>query len=182
MRDDPTDLSDLIHPPHQRAEIVFAVASFLAAGILALFWSSQTTWIDGQPLVRQPGLWPLIAILGMLLFGLGELIACLRRNARNRGSSVTAELMLWAKAFEYVVWFLAYVMATPWIGYLPASMIFTTALAFRLGYRGRLLALSPLVGVGIVLVFKTFLDVRMPGGAVYDLLPHDLRNFLVLYF
>ena len=181
MSTEPTDLSELTHPPHQRAEIVFAVASFAVAAVLALLWSAQTTWIDGQPLTRQPGLWPLIAIVGMLIFGLGELIACLRRNARNRGSSVSAELLLWARAGEYVVWFLAYVLATPWIGYLPASVAFTTALAWRLGYRGRALALSPLVGIGIVLIFKTFLEVRMPGGAVYDLFPQGLRNFFVLY-
>ena len=181
MSDTPPDLSDLTHPPHHRAEVVFAVASFLVAVVLAALWSSQTTWIDGQDWSRQPGLWPLIAVVGMLLFGAGELAACLIRNARNGGGDVRAELGLWLKALEYAAWFLIYVLATPWIGYLPATVIFATLLAVRLGYRGRVLLLSPLVALGIVLVFKAGLSVRIPGGAVYDLFPQGLRNFLVLY-
>jgi hypothetical protein len=181
MSDDAHDLSDLTHPPHHRAEIVFAVTSFLVAIVLALLWSAETRWIDGQPWSRQPGLWPLIAVIGMLVFGTGELIACLIRNLRRGGGNVGAELGLWLKAAEYVVWFMVYVLVTPWLGYLPTTMIFTTALAFRLGYRGRILWLSPLLGLAIVVAFKSFLAVRIPGGAVYDLLPQALRNFLVIY-
>lgn len=181
MSDETHDLSELTHLPHHRAEIVFAVTSFLVAVILAALWSTETTWIDGQPWSRQPGLWPLIAVGGMLLFGTGELAACLLRNLRRGGGDVLQELGLWARAAEYVLWFMAYVLATPWIGYLPATAIFTTALAWRLGYRGRIVAFSPLVALGIVVLFKALLSVRIPGGAVYDLLPHALRNFLVIY-
>ncbi|MCB1389652.1 MAG: tripartite tricarboxylate transporter TctB family protein [Rhodobacteraceae bacterium] len=181
MSDETHDLSELTHPPHHRAEIVFAVTSFLVAVFLALMWSSETTWIDGQAWSRQPGLWPMIAVVGMLVFGIGELGACLLRNLRRGGGDVMAELGLWLKAAEYVAWFMLYVLATPWLGYLPATMVFTTLLAFRLGYRGRILALSPLLGLAIVVVFKSFLAVRIPGGALYDLLPHALRNFLVIY-
>ena len=181
MSDTPPDLSELTHPPHHRAEVVFAVASFLVAVVLAALWSSQTAWIEGQDWSRQPGLWPLIAVAGMLVFGAGELIACLIRNARNGGGDVGAELGLWLKALEYAGWFLVYVTLTPWIGYLPATMLFTTLLALRLGYRGRALALAPLLSLGIVLMFKAGLSVRIPGGAVYDLFPQALRNFLVLY-
>ena len=181
MSDDHHDLSELTHPPHHRAEIVFAVASFLVAVALAAMWSSETAWANGQPWSRQPGLWPLIAIVGMLVFGAGELVACLVRNARAGGGNVLAELGTWAKAGEYVAWFLIYVMAVPYIGYLPASVLFATLLAFRLGYRGLTLLLAPLIALGIVVVFKAGLSVRIPGGAVYDLLPQGLRNFLVVY-
>ena len=175
------DLSDLTHPPHHRAEIVFAVASFLVALLLAALWSTETRWIDGQPWSRQPGLWPLIAVVGMLVFGAGELIACLIRNLRRGGGDVAAELGLWLRAGEYVLWFMAYVLITPRLGYLPTTLVFTALLAFRLGYRGRVLALAPLMGLLIVVAFKAFLAVRIPGGAVYELLPQGLRNFLVLY-
>ncbi len=179
--DDPTDLSDLTHPPHHRAELVYAGASFAAAVVLAALWPWQTTWIDGPGWSRQPGLWPLIAVVGMLLFGTGELISCVLRNIRNGGGDVRAEVWLWVKAGEYVVWFLAYVLATPWAGYLPATTIFMTLLAWRLGYRGRLLALAPLIALLVVVVFKSLLSVHIPGGAVYDLLPQALRNFLVIH-
>ncbi|HPD92932.1 MAG: tripartite tricarboxylate transporter TctB family protein [Rhodobacter sp.] len=181
MTDPEHDLSELTHPPHHRAEIVFAVVSFLIAVALALAWSTETQWIDGQAWSRQPGLWPLIAVVGMLVFGIGELVACLIRNLRNGGGDVLAEVALWARAGEYLAWFLVYVLATPWIGYLPATAIFMTALAWRLGYRGRSLALAPLVAVVIVVMFKAVLAVRIPGGAIYDVFPQAVRNFLVIY-
>lgn len=181
MSDETHDLSEFTHQPHTRAEIVFAVVSFGVALVLAALWSTETTWIDGQPWSRQPGLWPLIAVVGMLLFGAGELVTCIARNLRKEGGSVLAELGLWARAAEYGLWFMAYVLATPWIGYLPATVIFTTALSLRLGYRGRIVWLSPLVALGIVLLFKTFLSVRIPGGEIYELFPQAIRNFLVIY-
>lgn len=185
MSDDPrkteNDLDTLVHPPHHRAEIVFAVVSFLVAVFLATQWSSETSWANRQPWSRQPGLWPLIAIVGMLVFGAGELIATLIRNKRHGGGDVLAEVGLWARSAEYVAWFMAYVLIVPWVGYLPTTMVFTTALAFRLGYRGRALWLAPVMAIGIVVVFKAFLQVRIPGGEVYDLFPQAIRNFLVIY-
>ncbi|MFN3955087.1 MAG: tripartite tricarboxylate transporter TctB family protein [Pararhodobacter sp.] len=181
MRDKPQDLSELIRPRHHRAEIVFAVVSFMVALVLATQWSSQTTWLEGQRLGRQPGLWPLIAIIGMLAFGTGELIACILRNRRAGGGDALAEVAHWLRAGEYLGWFLLYVFTVPWLGYLPTTMLFCAALAFRLGYRGRMLALAPLLGALVVVLFKGFLSVRIPGGALYELLPRALRNFFVLY-
>jgi hypothetical protein len=181
MSDESHDLSELTHPPHHRAEIVFAVVSFLIAVALATQWSTQTEWVARQPLGRQPGLWPLIAIVGMLVFGTGELIACLVRNKRNGGGDVLAEMGLWARGAEFVVWFMVYVLATPWIGYLPATALFMTLLALRLGYRGRAVWAAPVLALGIVILFKGFLQVRIPGGAVYDIFPQAVRNVLVLY-
>lgn len=181
MSDQQHDLSDLTHPPHHRAEIVFAVVSFFVAVVLALLWSSQTTWVEGRDWARQPGLWPLIAVVGMLAFGTGELIACLIRNARRGGGDVWAELGLWARSAEYVVWFLVYVWLVPRVGYLLATALFMTLLAWRLGYGRRMILMSPLVALAVVVIFKGFLSVRIPGGAVYDLFPQAVRNFLVIY-
>lgn len=174
-------LSELIRPRHHRAEIVFAVLSFSIALFLASQWASQTAWFPGERAGRQPGLWPLIAIAGMLLFGAGELVACILRNRRAGGASALPELALWARTGEYLAWFLAYVLVVPWTGYLPATLIFTTALVFRLGYRGHALWLAPLMGAAVVVLFKGFLSVRIPGGALYELFPTAIRNFLVLY-
>lgn len=181
MNDLEDELDELIHPPHHRAEIVFAVVSFVIAGVLALQWNGQITWVEGQPWSRQPGLWPTIAIGGMLIFGVFELAACIWRNMRNGGGDVLSEVGLWLKAGEYAVWFLLYVMITPKLGYLPATLLFTTALAWRLGYRGKALLLAPLLGLLIVVIFKAFLAVRIPGGDLYDLFPLAIRNFFVVY-
>lgn len=182
MSDETHDLDELIHPPHHRAEIVFAVASFLVAVFLATQWSTQTSWGSGRPITRQPGLWPLIAVVGMLLFGAGELVACVLCNLRNGGGDALAEVWHWVKSTEYVLWCLVQVAATPYVGYFPATMIFMTVLALRLGYRGRVVALSPLIAIGIVLLFKTFLSVRIPGGEICDIFPQALRNFLIIQF
>ena len=177
----PEKLADIIKPPHRGAEIVFAVMSFAIAILLAFQWQDQTRWFDGQALGRQPGLWPLIAIIGMLVFGLGELIACFLRNRQAKRDDVWPEVLHWAKAGEYLLWFLGYVYLVPWMGYLPASVLFCTALAFRLGYRGKTLLIAALMAVLIVVVFKGFLSVRIPGGEFYELFPRAIRNFLVLY-
>ena len=70
---------------------------------------------------------------GMVLFGVGELIACLVRNIRRGGGNVPAEVWLWVKSAEYVIWFMVYVLATPYVGYLASTVIFMTVLALRLG-------------------------------------------------
>jgi len=181
MQDEPRTPSDLIRPRHHRAEIVFALTAFAIALFLATQWSTQTAWFEGQRPGRQPGLWPLIAIGGMLLFGAAELTACILRNRRAGGGSATAEVAHWARSAEFLAWFLGYVLLVPWTGYLPATLLFCTALAFRLGYRGAMLALAPVMGALVVVIFKGFLSVRIPGGALYELFPPAIRNFLVLY-
>lgn len=177
----PEKLSDIIKPPHQGAEIVFAVISFAIAVALAFQWPEQTRWFDDQPLGRQPGLWPLIAIIGMLVFGLGELIGCFLRNRQAKSDDVWPEVLHWARAGEFLLWFLGYVYLVPWLGYLPTSMVFCAALAFRLGYRGKTVLIAALMAVLIVVVFKGFLSVSIPGGEFYELFPRAIRNFLVLY-
>ena len=58
-----------------------------------------------------------------------------------------------------------------------------TALAFRAGYRGpRMLCAAALTGLSIVLIFKTTLSVKIPGGAIYEYLPDIFRNFMIVNF
>ncbi len=171
----------LIRPAHHRAELVFATASLAVAAGLALAWPWQTQWVEGRPALRQPGLFPAVAIGLMLAFGAGNLAACLIRNARVAGAPAWPELARWLAAGEFLGWYLAYVLAVPWLGYLPATVLFTLLLALRLGYRGRRLWAAPVLGLAVVVLFKAVLRVRIPGGALYDLAPAGLRNFLVLY-
>lgn len=181
MTDSNNQLTRLIRPPHHRAELVYAVASFSVALGLAALWPTQTTWFEGQPAGRQPGLWPLIAIVGMLVFGLGELMASVWRNRYNSTGSAVAEVLHWVRASEYLVWFLLYVFLVPLGGYLPVTLVFCVTLAWRLGYRGRMLYAAALAAVVIVVIFKAFLSVRIPGGDLYEIFPQTIRNFLVLY-
>ncbi len=56
-------------------------------------------------------------------------------------------------------------------------------MAVRQGYRSsRYLVAAALLGLAIVVVFKTGLSVKIPGGALYEYLPGGLRNFMILNF
>jgi hypothetical protein len=55
-------------------------------------------------------------------------------------------------------------------------------LALRLGYNARMAAWSAVGGLATVLLFKTFLSVKVPGGAIYEYLPNGLRAFMITYF
>ena len=36
--------------------------------------------------------------------------------------------------------------------------------------------------IAVVVIFKTLLQVKVPGGAIYELLPTALRSFFLTYF
>ena len=93
------------------------------------------------------------------------------------------EIGFWLKSVEYAGWFMLYVFAVPLLGYLPATVLFAVSLTFRLGYREwKFLGAAALFGVLVVVVFKTFLQVKVPGGAAYELLPETMRAFMLTYF
>jgi hypothetical protein len=45
-----------------------------------------------------------------------------------------------------------------------------------------MLLYSLITALSIVLVFKTFLEVKIPGGIIYEFLPSTLRSFMILNF
>lgn len=78
---------------------------------------------------------------------------------------------------------MVYVAVVPVLGYLFSTLLFTVLLAWRQGYRvARQLGAAALLGLVIVLVFKTGLSVKIPGGAVYEHLPDALRNLMIVNF
>ncbi|WP_163266547.1 tripartite tricarboxylate transporter TctB family protein [Chelativorans alearense] len=175
-------ISALAAPHHHRAEIVFGLAAFILALFLATNIPAQTEWAKGVPFVKQPAFWPVVAITTMTIFGALELWFSWRRNRQASSDGTFAEIAVWLRAMEYVVWFMAYVWLVPLTGYLPTTLVFTAALTLRLGYRSAKIFLAALLtGAVTVIVFKSLLGVRIPGGAVYEYLPPALRNFMILY-
>ncbi|MEZ5652770.1 MAG: tripartite tricarboxylate transporter TctB family protein [Burkholderiaceae bacterium] len=165
------------------AEWVFALLAFAIGLFLASRIGSELSWQARQPLHRQPGFWPSLAIVGMLVFGLGDLILRWRANPRQGSDSVIGEFALWARGLEFVAWFVLYVQAVRWAGYLPSTLVFCTGLAWRLGYRSRRwMVLAGLFGFSTVLIFKSVLAVKIPGGVLYEALPTDLRNLMIRFF
>ncbi len=183
---DPVDrrqLADLAAGRRHRAEIVFGVLSFGVALFLLSQIGAETTSAENRPFIRQPAFWPTVAILGMLVFGAFELGSTWRALRTRQSGAIGAEVIRWLLALEYFVWFLAYVWAVPLLGYLPTTILFCAALGYRLGYRRRRALLAAvLTGLGTVVLFKSILGVKIPGGILYEYLPDGIRNALILYF
>lgn len=177
------DLSKLGVGRRHHAEIVFGVLSFAAALLLFTRIGAETTWLDGRPFVRQPAFWPTVAIVGMTIFGAFELWSTWRALQREPAGRIGAEVIKWFAALEYLAWFLVYVWVVPVLGYLPTTILFCAALSYRVGYRsGRTLMAAVLTGIATVVIFKSLLGVKIPGGMVYEYLPDAVRNVMILRF
>ncbi|MEZ5478648.1 MAG: tripartite tricarboxylate transporter TctB family protein [Thiolinea sp.] len=169
-------------PSTHNAELLFTAFLLLGSLLLLSQLGNQLSYAAGQPFFKQPGLWTLIGLLTLLLGSLLHLWNLWRtRDAASSGPG--SELLAWLRGLEFLGWFLAYVWLVPLLGYLPATLLFGLVLTLRLGYRQRHLLLgSVLVSLTTVLVFKSFLQAKIPGGLLYDYLPQGLRNFMTIYF
>lgn len=172
-------LQDLFKRYRRPGDLVFAVAFLVFAAFLASQIGSQTKWANGTKLFAQPAFWPSLSLYLMLGFALLHLAGSLS-SPRILGR--WAEIGFWARSLEYAVWFIAYVFMVPYAGYLISTIAFSTLLTFRAGYRSmKMLGAAVLVSVIIVLIFKSFLQVKIPGGMVYEMLPAGLRGFMLTY-
>lgn len=189
---------------HRAARIFAACALALAGGLLAQA-GAQLKWVAGVGLHRQPGFWSVVALAGMAVFALlmlfqrrapaADFAPDIDESAAQTDATSTAQdstpapspsqvrpWQAWFGALEYAGYFLLYVAAVPRLGYLPATLIALPLLTWRLGYRApRMLIISALFGVTVVVLFKSLLQVKIPGGSVYELLPAAARNFMILY-
>lgn len=167
-------------PAPRRGQLGFTLALLAVIALLLLNIGSQTAWVAKTPVFAQPRFWPAVGLGLMAVCGLLYLrqLPWRRFNRMDR-----REAMRWARAVEFVLWFMAYVLIVPRLGYLPTTLIFVAALAWRMGYRtGRMLWISLGFAVVTVVVFKSFLAVKIPGGAVYEYLPDAIRSFFLVNF
>ncbi|MCH9780912.1 MAG: tripartite tricarboxylate transporter TctB family protein [Alphaproteobacteria bacterium] len=164
----------------QPGDLVFSM--FMAGVVLCLIvaFPWQTVWHSDQHFLSQPAFWPGLGIGLMGLAGLGNLYNCLR-SARQPGRRQA--LWQWLRTIEFAAWFVGYVVIVPIIGYLLATIIFMLALMGRTGFRApRELGMALVGAIVIVIVFRGFLSVNIPSGAVYDWLPEgSIRLFFQLY-
>ena len=166
----------------QRRPCDFVVATaFMAFAVVSLMLLPQETrWVEKTPLFAQPAFWPAIGIFMMVGFGAVHLIGSI---ASERSPGRGKEVLYWAQSLEFVAWFLAYVLAVPVIGYLPASILFSVLLVWRLGYRSpQSFAIAAIFGFAVVAVFKAGLNVKVPSGALYAYLPDSIRTFMMVNF
>ncbi len=173
-------LQDMFKRYRRPGDIVFAFVFLAFSLFLVSQIGEQTVWKKGTKLFAQPAFWPSLSLISMSIFAafhwLGSAV-----SPRIEGR--WGEVWLWLRSLEYVVWFLVYVLLVPILGYLLATVVFAVGLAIRLEYRSpKWLATSALSAFIIVLVFKTFLQVKVPGGQIYELLPTALRGFMLTNF
>ncbi len=160
--------------------LIFASVFLAAALFLLSQLGSQAKFSAKGQLFAEPAFWPAVGVIGMSLFAGLHCLGQFRQRGRFGG---LREAGIWLKSLEYLIWFMVYVFAVPIIGYLPASLIFATLLAFRAGYRHRrMIGAAGLMALGVVLLFKTALSVKIPGGALYEYLPDTLRSIAMINF
>ena len=161
-------------------DIVFALAFLVLSLWLLSQLSTQTTWKNGAKLAAQAPFWPTVSVVGMVFFASMHALGSFM-SARIPGR--WCEVGMWLKSIEYALWFMAYVIAVPIVGYLFATLLICLLLALRSGYRSRAMLIASVVGgFLVVLIFKSFLQVKIPGGLVYEYLPGTLRSFMLTYF
>jgi hypothetical protein len=177
---DDTDEPHVFPLGRKPGELLFAalVLTFAAALLAQIGW--QTTWLENKGLAAQPRLWPAISLTGMVIFAAVQWLQT-RRATRTPGR--WREAALWVRSMEYAGWYILYVVSIPILGYLLATLSFCVLLTLRLGYRSRMALLSAMgFALFVVLTFKTGFNVKIPGGALYELAPDNLRYFLIRYF
>ena len=173
-------MQQLFKRERRSGDLVFALLFLVFAIFLLANIGNQTQWVKGTKLVSQPSFWPAISLGGMTFFAVLHLLGSVL-SPRIFGR--LKEIGFWLRSFEYAAWFLAYVWLVPIIGYLLATLLFMPILVFRAGYREkRLLLLSVVIGFAIVVVFKSFLSVKILGGMIYEYLPDAIRSFMLINF
>ncbi len=172
-------LQDVFKRYRRPGDIVFAALFLAFAVFLWLNIDTQTQVAKRAKWFAQPALWPTIAVSGMAVFAaLHFLSSALSPRIPGRWTEVS----FWAMSLEYVAYFLIYVAAVPKVGYLPATVIFALFLALRTGFRNpKALGISAIFGVLVVVIFRGFLQVKIPAGELYQHLPDSIRVFALTY-
>jgi hypothetical protein len=173
-------LQDLFKRYRRPGDLVFAILFLIFSGWLLSQLGNQTQWTPRTKLFAQPSFWPTVSLALMTFFALLHWIGSIC-SPRILGRWV--EVQFWIRAIEYALWFMAYVLIVPYLGYLPSTIIFISILTLRVGYRDRkFIGASVAVGFAVVVIFKSLLQVKVPGGQIYEFLPDGIRAFMLTYF
>ena len=179
MSDHAPDEPHVFPEGRKPGEMLFSMLLLVLAAALLATLPWQTTWLNGKGLAAQPRFWPALSLGGVVLFAV---LHKLSRGKLDRTPGRWTEGLTWIRSLEFIGWYMLYVAAIPMIGYLSATVIFCTLLALRVGYRGKTLLWAALFGLCVVLFFKTAMNVKIPGGAIYEFAPEGLRYILLRFF
>ncbi len=173
-------LKQLFQRYRRPGNLLFAAIFLVMSVVLVSQIGSQTVWKTSTKFSSQPALWPIISLVGMTAFALLNWISAV---VSPKIEGRLAEVLFWVRSLEFVLWFMAYVLIVPLLGYLPSTILFAIFLTVRVGYRTpKMIGFSMLTAVGVVVIFKSFLQVKVPGGQAYEMLPDQLRSIMLIYF
>lgn len=166
----------------QRAELVYGALALAGAVLLLLLIPYQTVYKPQWAWSKQPALFSVLSIVGMVVFGMLEVIATWPSLRHSDAMPARPELRRWLRGLEFAAWFMVYVALVPWLGYLPTTLAFCLSLSWRMGYRSaRMLGSAVGVALFTVVLFKSLLSVKIPAGAWYGLLPDAWASFMMVY-
>ncbi len=175
----PGPIKKVFERDRRPGDLIFAALFFVLSALLLSQIGSETKWVKGTKLFAQPAFWPAVSLIGMTLFAACHFIGSL--ISRKQGGRLT-EVAFWARSIEFALWFMGYVWIVPVVGYLPTTVLFTNLLTIRMGYREKKVYIAAtIMAIFIVVLFKGFLSVKIPGGQWYEYLPDGVRNFMLLY-
>jgi putative tricarboxylic transport membrane protein len=155
----------------KKGEIIFSAVCIAFFGFM-LFETFELLG-QGRPGEVGSGLWPFIALAMSTLLSVLMLIANIRKPeaagpgaqelsaaaiAEKRRARITVTLS--------VVCFLAYIIVTPWVGFIVATFLYILVFALILGERRRwVLAISPVLMTAVIMgVFAKFITIPFPKG------------------
>ncbi len=172
-------LKALLTRERNPADFVFSLFFLLFALVLASQIPEQATWFPRKRFFAQPAFWSMLGIGMMVFFGFIHMCSSL---ISQRQAGRWQEVLLWSRSLEYCVWFLAYVILVPIIGYLPMSLMMIVTMLWRIGVKDKKIFLICIgVTLAIVIIFKSFLQIKIPGAMLYELFPAAIRNFFIVY-
>jgi hypothetical protein len=156
----------------QRGEIV--VSAFCIVFFSFMFSEAITLHGVGRFGETGSGFWPLLSLGASVLLSLSWLISTLARASKEKGKAVenpTPEAMAeaWGRRRKVglsILCLLAYIIAMPWVGFIPSTLMFILAFALVLEERRKwVLIISPVLVASIVIgVFAKFITIPFPKG------------------
>ncbi len=172
-------LQEMFKRYRRPGDIFFAAVFLLFAIFLLSQLGAQTSEVKRTKWFAQPSFWPTVSVWAMVIFGLLHWMSS-AMSPRIQGR--WTEVAFWLRALEYVLYFLVYVQLVPFLGYLPSTVIFAVFLALRTGFRKPgVIGIAALFGVAVTFIFRAFLQVKIPAGALYQYLPDSVRALALTY-
>lgn len=183
-----------------RADLVLSLILLAVTVLLFLFFFTETGWHEraftsrsGRALrlgkiLKQPWVGPAACLCLMLPAAFLNLWASYKstqkQDRKSRPNQTLWEVTQWARALEFISYFILYTWLVPVVGYLIATVLMACYLTYRLGYKGwRWQGIAALSAFVMVLIFRTGLQIKTPVNIwLYNQLPQSAEIFMKVYF